>query len=128
MKEADQVSPSRFMVPITREHGGIHRIGVHVALTGHQLQMTVIYMPAYAEVDWHSHPQESFVMVLEGAYRIWVGDETFDLTPGLACWVPANTPHRAVVGPNALVELEIFAPPRSDWAAITPQFDFRQTT
>lgn len=121
-----EARPSRYAVPITPEHGGIHRVGIHVALTGQQLQMTVIYMPANAEVGWHSHPQESFVTVLEGGYHMWVGDEEFDLLPGWACRVPANTPHRATVGPHPTVEVEVFAPPREDWAAITPQFDMRR--
>lgn len=118
-------SQSRFLVPVTREHGGIHRVGIHVAVTGQALQMTYIYMPANAEVGWHSHPQESFVVLLEGGYRMWVGDEQFDLRPGLACHVPANTRHRAIVGPAPTLEVELFCPPRDDWAAITPQFDFR---
>jgi quercetin dioxygenase-like cupin family protein len=116
---------SRYLVPVTRAHGGLHRIGTHIALSGQQLQMTFIYMPPHATVDWHSHEQESFVLVVEGGYRLWVGEEHFELAPGWACHVPARTPHRAIVGPQSTLEIEIFAPPRADWAAITPQFDFR---
>ncbi len=113
-------------MPMGREHGGLHRVGQHVSLTGERLQLTTIYMPPEARVDWHSHPQESFVVVVEGGYHIWVGDEEFELNPGTACWISANTPHRALVGPEPTVEIEIFAPPREDWAAISPQFDCRK--
>lgn len=120
--------PGKYIVSIAPENGNIHRIGTHVALTGERLQMTFIYMPANAVVGWHSHPQESFVTVIKGGYEMWVGDEQFSLVPGMACWVPANTQHRATVGAEDTVEVEVFGPPREDWAALTTAFDFRTTT
>lgn len=117
---------SRFLVPISVEQAHIHHVGKHVVITGLHLQLAYIYMPPHVEVAWHSHPQESFVVVLEGGYEMWVGDEHFSLVPGQACWIPAQTPHRATVGPEATVELEAFAPAREEWAALTPHFDFRR--
>lgn len=119
-------SGNRYIVPLGRDHGNIHHIGQHVVVTGEQLQMACIYMPPEAEVGWHSHPQESFVTVIQGGYELWVGSEQFTLGPGQACWIPANTAHRAIVGPEPTVEIEVFSPPREEWAELTPQFDFRR--
>lgn len=126
MSTSDETQPSKYLVPVDREHAHIHRIGLHAALTGQALQMTFIYMPPDSVVGWHSHPQESFVTVIQGGYEIWVGEENFKLEPGVACWVPANTPHRATVGHEATVEIEVFAPPREDWAVLTPALDMRK--
>jgi quercetin dioxygenase-like cupin family protein len=125
MKSA-QPSPSKYLISMSKESAGIHRIGLHISVTGEQQQMTYIYMPPDAEVSWHSHPQESFVMVIQGGYEMWVGDEHFELKPGFACWVPADTPHRARVGSEPTVEIEVFSPPREDWASISPDYDFRK--
>lgn len=120
------VQSSKYCVPMGQEHANLHRIGQHVSLTGERLQMTTIYMPAGAKVDWHQHDQESFIVVIQGSYRIWVAQECFELEPGFACYIPANTPHRAVVGPEPTIEIEIFSPPREDWADISPDFDRRK--
>jgi quercetin dioxygenase-like cupin family protein len=115
----------KYFVSVKPDQARIHRSGMHVALTGHTLQMTYIYMPPFARVDWHSHEEESFITVIEGGFEMWVADEHFHLTPGSACWIPANTPHRAIVGREPTIEIEAFSPPREDWAAITPNLDFR---
>jgi HTH-type transcriptional repressor of puuD len=44
----------------------------------------------------HSHNVEESVLILEGLATAQVGDNTFDLVPGEATWVPAGTPHRFV--------------------------------
>ena len=42
----------------------------------------------------HSHNVEESVLILEGLATAQVGEETFDLVPGQATWVPAGVPHR----------------------------------
>lgn len=41
----------------------------------------------------HSHDEEQFVVVLEGRIEFRLGDETFDVAPGQACFIPSNVPH-----------------------------------
>jgi quercetin dioxygenase-like cupin family protein len=116
---------SKYFFSMTEENGGLHGKGIHVSLTGKNLQMTYIYIPAHTEVMWHSHKEESFVMVIQGGYELWVNEDYYVLEPGLVCWMPANTKHRARVGPVDTIEIEVFSPPREDWAAICPAYDFR---
>lgn len=42
----------------------------------------------------HSHNVEESVLVLEGLATAQIGEDSFDLEPGQATWVPAGTPHR----------------------------------
>lgn len=44
----------------------------------------------------HSHNVEESVLVLEGLATAQIGEDTFDLVPGQATWVPAGVPHRFV--------------------------------
>lgn len=116
---------SKYLAPITPEHAGPARAGRSVVLTGEQLQLAIVYLTPGAEIPWHSHPNETMVTLTQGRYELWIGDEQLTLEPGLAAWIPADMPHRAVVGPEPTIEVEAFAPPRDDYAGRTPQFDFR---
>ena len=42
----------------------------------------------------HSHNVEESVLILDGLATAQIGDDTFDLVPGQATWVPAGVPHR----------------------------------
>lgn len=117
---------SRYLAPITVDHAAQGRAGKTVVLTGNLLQLAVVYLPPNAEIPWHSHPAETIVTVISGGYDIWVGNDHFRLEPGWAAWIPANVPHRALVGTEPAVEIEAFAPPREEYAARTPHYDFRR--
>ena len=45
-----------------------------------------------------------------------IGDEEQELLPGATWIIPANTPHSVRSGPNGATLVELFAPPRADWA------------
>lgn len=125
MNDSSAAGASKYVAPITIEHSGPARAGRSVVLTGELLQLAIVYLTPGAEIPWHSHPNETMVTLMQGSYEMWVGDEQFRVTPGWAVWIPANLPHRAVVGDELTVEVEAFAPPRDDYASRTPQFDFR---
>jgi len=46
-----------------------------------------------------------------------VGDESGNLGPGGIWRIPANTPHTVTGGDQGAVVVDIFSPPRDDWAA-----------
>jgi quercetin dioxygenase-like cupin family protein len=114
-------------VPISPEVSAPGRIGKTVALTGHSLQLAVVYQDPGAEIPWHSHPQEALLTLLVGSMEIWIGEEHFTLRPGWAAWMPANVPHRATIGPEPTIEIEAFSPVREEYAKRTPKFDFRES-
>jgi unsaturated pyranuronate lyase len=66
------------------------------------------------QVASHHHGNDQITMVLEGAVRMTVGDETFDLKAGEMVHVPPDVPHANVALEDTLIE-EIFSPVREDW-------------
>jgi hypothetical protein len=47
-----------------------------------------------------------------------IGDETRELDPGSTWVVPSLVPHEVHVGPDGALLVELFAPPRADWAGL----------
>jgi mannose-6-phosphate isomerase-like protein (cupin superfamily) len=66
----------------------------------HVVRVRVMTEPFY----WHLHPDSDEVfLVLEGALRVELPDETIDLGEGQLLAVPAGTPHRtSPVGPRSV--------------------------
>jgi transcriptional regulator with XRE-family HTH domain len=66
-------------------------------------------LPAY---EFRSHPGEEFIYVLEGTLRLWIGDETYDLTPGDSTHFKSTVEHRLEnPGRKPTVALCVFTPP-----------------
>lgn len=69
-------------------------------------------------VPRHAHPSEQATYVIEGALRVRIGDdgaEAIDVRAGEVLVIPADAPHEVEVMDTALL-LDIFSPPRQDWA------------
>lgn len=57
--------------------------------------------------DEHEHPQYKCDAVLEGFFRVRVGDALFEMKPGDRLYIPAGTRHSAeVVGRRTVVSLD----------------------
>ena len=87
------------------------------AVHGKRLTLAVVELAPGAIAAEHSHEHEQLGIVLRGSIRFRVGDEERDLGPGETWEIPSSTPHRAEAGPDGATVLDIFAPPRSEWAA-----------
>lgn len=60
----------------------------------------------------HAHPGiEQVCYLLEGAARVEVGGEKFDLAPGEACFFPADVPHVFTATSARAKVMVIYAPP-----------------
>ena len=70
-------------------------------------------------VPTHHHPHEQAGMVLAGAMRFTIGDETRVLEAGQSYIVPPNIPHRAEAVGGPVRALDIFSPVREDYAQRT---------
>lgn len=85
---------------------------------GRGLSFVVLELDADAVVPEHAHENEQLGVLLEGAMRFTIGDETRDLRPGDTWRIAAHVPHSVVVGGEGAVAVEAFAPARDDWRAL----------
>ena len=96
-------------------------------ITGDQVMLAHVYLKQGCVVPRHSHENEQFTYILEGALRFLVGDEAEEIVvrAGEVLHLPANVPHE----PHALedtLDVDIFYPPRADWLNKTDDYLRRQ--
>ncbi len=91
------------------------------AVQGERLTLGIVELDSNAVVPEHAHENEQLGIVISGSVTFRVGEETRALEPGGTWCIPANAPHEVVAGPEGAVVIDVFAPPRDDWAAFEPQ-------
>jgi unsaturated pyranuronate lyase len=89
-------------------------------VSGERITLAVVELDPGAVVAEHAHENEQLGLVLRGAMSFRLGSEERELGPGATWTIPANTPHSAVAGPDGAVVIDVFAPPRNDWAELEP--------
>ncbi|MDQ4122045.1 MAG: cupin domain-containing protein [Acidobacteriota bacterium] len=93
-------------------------------ITGERIMLTHVYLEKGCIVPLHSHENEQFTYILEGALRFWIGEngeEEVIVRAGEVLHIPSNVPHKA----EALeytVDVDIFSPPRQDWLDKTDDY------
>ena len=85
---------------------------------GEHCSFGVVELDPNTVVPEHHHPNEQLGIVVSGSVRFRVGDEERELGPGGTWRIPPDVPHEVVTGPNGAVVLDVFSPPRADWAAL----------
>jgi quercetin dioxygenase-like cupin family protein len=93
-------------------------------VTGERIMLAHVYIKKGAVVPRHSHENEQFTYILEGALRFWIGDdgsEVLDVRAGEVLRIPPNVPHRAEALEDTL-DVDIFSPPRQDWLDKTDDY------
>src|SRR5919199_5938395 len=103
------------VAPLPIWHGIVAR-----AVSGEGLTLSVVELDPGAVVAEHAHENEQLGLVLQGSMDFRVGGERRELGPGETWTIPPNTPHEAVAGQDGAVVIDVFAPPRDDWAALEP--------
>ena len=93
-------------------------------ITGDKGMLAHVYLDKGAVVPLHSHHNEQFTYVLEGALHFWIGDDESEeivVHAGEVLHIPADVPHKAEALEDTL-DLDIFVPPREDWLAGTDDY------
>ena len=92
-------------------------------ITGDQVMLAHVYLKQGCVVPRHSHENEQFTYILEGALRFLVGDEAEEIVvrAGEVLHLPANVPHEAHALEDTL-DVDIFYPPREDWLNKTDDY------
>ena len=96
-----------------------HGIAARV-VSGERITLAVVELDPGAVVAEHAHENEQLGLVLRGSMAFRLGGEERELGPGDTWTIPPNTPHDSVAGPEGAVVIDVFAPPRDDWAALEP--------
>ncbi|MBA2276521.1 MAG: cupin domain-containing protein [Chloroflexia bacterium] len=60
------------------------------------MELTKITFEKGKGAEVHQHPEEQILYVLEGAFDVIVGEETYEVLPGQASFHPSNMPHQAI--------------------------------
>ena len=93
-------------------------------ITGDQVMLAHVYLKQGCVVPKHSHENEQFTYILEGALRFLVGDagaEEIVVRAGEVLHLPAHVPHEAHALEDTL-DMDIFYPPRADWLNKTDDY------
>jgi unsaturated pyranuronate lyase len=88
------------------------------AVEGDRTTLALVDLEPGATVPEHRHDNEQLGVLIRGAMRFRVGDETRDLAPGDTWRILSDTPHEVTAGPDGALAVESFAPARADWAAL----------
>jgi quercetin dioxygenase-like cupin family protein len=88
------------------------------ALDGDEATLAVIELEPNAVVPEHAHGNEQTGILLTGSLTFTIAGETKVLRPGAAWVIRANAPHSVAVGPDGAKLVELFSPPREDWASL----------
>jgi quercetin dioxygenase-like cupin family protein len=62
---------------------------------GERMMVALMRMPAGTGAEPHSHPNEQWIFVLEGTFRMNVGGQEVEAKPGSVIYVPSNAVHSA---------------------------------
>ena len=89
-------------------------------LVGGSMMLGIVTLAPGAVVPLHKHPNEQIGYVLEGIIALTIGQETRDLGPGTAYLIPGGTPHEGS-SVDGCVVIDVFSPPRADYAELASQ-------
>ena len=93
-------------------------------INGDRMMMAHVYLRKGAIVPQHSHENEQFTYILEGALRFWLGEdgaEVRDVRAGEVLHIPSNVLHKAEALEETL-DVDVFSPPRQDWLDKTDDY------
>ena len=90
-------------------------------IVGGDIMVARILMKKGCLIPEHSHYNEQFSYILEGALKFWIDGKEIVVRSGEALTIPRNMPHRAEALEDT-VDLDIFHPPRADWINKTDHY------
>jgi quercetin dioxygenase-like cupin family protein len=90
-------------------------------VVGGDIMVARVLMKKGCIVPLHSHHNEQFTYILEGALKFWIDGKEIVVRAGEVLTIPRNMPHRAEALEDT-VDLDVFNPPRADWINKTDQY------
>jgi quercetin dioxygenase-like cupin family protein len=93
-------------------------------ITGDRMMLAHVYLKQGCVVPKHTHENEQFTYILEGALRFWIGEDEKEevvVRAGEVLHIPSNVPHKAEALEDTL-DVDVFSPPRADWLDKTDSY------
>jgi len=90
-------------------------------IVGEDIMVARVLMKRGCLVPLHSHHNEQFTYILEGALKFWIDGQEIVVRAGEVLTIPRNMPHKAEALEDT-VDLDVFNPPRADWINKTDQY------
>ncbi len=91
--------------------------GVSIAVAGgDRAQMSFVTLTPGSQVPMHDHPHEQLGVVLEGEFVMVIGEESRTIKTGDKYVIPGGVRHGVTEVRVKSVALDIFSPPREDYA------------
>jgi quercetin dioxygenase-like cupin family protein len=93
-------------------------------ITGDRMMLAHVYLKKGCIVPKHSHENEQFTYILDGALRFRIGDDGAEevvVRAGEVLHIPSNVPHQAEALEDTL-DVDVFDPPRQDWLDKTDSY------
>jgi quercetin dioxygenase-like cupin family protein len=86
-------------------------------IRGSNVMVSFLTMKAGSVFELHSHPEEQVMIVLEGFCDEVIEDKMYRVGPGDVLRFPPNVRHGAFLREVDCRAIDIFSPPRADYAA-----------
>ena len=110
---------SPWVFNIGREDQGIRRKLADGITTrvffGDQAMLSVVRIEPHTAGTVHSHPEEQWGLLLEGACVRIQGDDEVPMKPGDFWHTPSGVPHGIRTGDVGATVLDVFSPPREEY-------------
>lgn len=94
-------------------------------VTAERIMLAQVFLKKGGVVQRHTHESEQVTYIVEGALRLWLGEEgaeqEFTVRAGEVLTIPSGLPHRAEALEDTL-DLDVFSPPRQDWLTKTDDY------
>lgn len=90
-------------------------------ITGQHLMLARVLLQKGVIVPEHSHENEQFTYILEGALKFWIDGKEIVVAAGEVLCIPPHMPHKAEALEDT-VDLDVFYPPRQDWLSKTDAY------
>src|SRR6202040_3388279 len=90
-------------------------------VVGRDIMVARVLMKKGCIIPLHSHHNEQFTYILEGALKFWVDGKEIVVNAGEVLTIPPHMPHKAEAMEDT-VDLDIFNPQRADWINKSDQY------
>jgi quercetin dioxygenase-like cupin family protein len=90
-------------------------------VVGSDIMVARVLMKKGCIIPLHSHHNEQFTYILEGALKFWIDGKEIVVNAGEVLTIPPHMPHKAEALVDT-VDLDVFNPPRADWINKTDEY------